>query len=335
MRSIHYFPRYSQRENTVTNNTLLLLLRLMDFSRSRFEDFLTQLAGEAELDFAPQWLRIGQQEKTLNSVVDGFIAQDSFKIAVETKLEPVFRFDQLSHHLDAFADEDHRLLMLLAPSRPADASVEEFRAAAKKRRVEVLVTTFEQLIKVYKSVLTDRDQAMQELLSDFEDFCRESDRPLLPSDAYMMFTPPCGPSHKDNEALRLYYCPSDRPLRRAHFLGIYANKKVRAIGRVHKVADCTIDLTARAVSTQGNESLTEDERERIVRAAVLAPSHGWDITHGHRFYLCDDWAETDYRKSSSGGIMGHRMLDLREVFPSQLPADIHDVASGLSRATWA
>ncbi len=33
MRAVHYFPRYSQRENAVTNNALLLLLRLHEFSR--------------------------------------------------------------------------------------------------------------------------------------------------------------------------------------------------------------------------------------------------------------------------------------------------------------
>ena len=57
MRSIHYFPRYSQRENTVTNNTLLLLLRLMEASRIKFEEFITRLAGDADLEFSPQWLR--------------------------------------------------------------------------------------------------------------------------------------------------------------------------------------------------------------------------------------------------------------------------------------
>ena len=67
MRSIHYFPRYSQRENTVSNNTLLLLLRLMKASRTKFEEFITRLAGDADLEFSPQWLRIGQQQSTRES----------------------------------------------------------------------------------------------------------------------------------------------------------------------------------------------------------------------------------------------------------------------------
>ena len=120
MRSIHYFPRYSQRENTVTNNTLLLLLRLMEASRTKFEEFVTRLAGDADLEFSPQWLSIGQQQITRGSVVDGYIAQESFKIAVETKLTPQFSVEQLDRHLAIFSREDHRLLILLAPALPIE-----------------------------------------------------------------------------------------------------------------------------------------------------------------------------------------------------------------------
>ena len=118
MRSVHYFPRYSQRENVVTNNTLLLFLRLMEFSRSRFETFLGALAGDADLQFAPEWLRIGQQKVADRSVLDGFIAQDSIKIAIETKLGTNFNSDQLMRHLEIFERENHKLLVLLGPVAP-------------------------------------------------------------------------------------------------------------------------------------------------------------------------------------------------------------------------
>ena len=37
MSEIHYFPRYSQPENVVTNNTLLLLLRLHQYKKLQYE----------------------------------------------------------------------------------------------------------------------------------------------------------------------------------------------------------------------------------------------------------------------------------------------------------
>jgi hypothetical protein len=86
MSEIHYFPRYSQPENVVTNNTLLLLLRLREYSRFKFEKFMESLCGDEDVQLASSWLRFQQQKGTGKSIVDGFIAQDSVKIAVETKL---------------------------------------------------------------------------------------------------------------------------------------------------------------------------------------------------------------------------------------------------------
>ena len=271
MQSVHYFPRYSQKENGVTNNTLLLFLRLMEFSRNRFESYLLRLAGDADLEFSPQWLHIGQQKPAPNSVVDGYIAQDSVRIAVETKLGPVFGRDQLERHLEAFGAENHRLLVLLCPSAPQlQGGLEAFRAVASKRNIQVLATTFEKIISVMREVLTDRDEEMLALIEDFESFCTVTD--LLPDGKYFIFTPPCGPSHKDNEELHLYYCPNHRSRRSADFLGIYADKVVRAIGRIKKAVPCTIDLGRGLVSVTTGETLSAEESERILEAAKRAPS---------------------------------------------------------------
>lgn len=46
MSEIHYFPRYSMQENVVTNNSLLLLLRLYQYNRYKFEKFMEALGVE-------------------------------------------------------------------------------------------------------------------------------------------------------------------------------------------------------------------------------------------------------------------------------------------------
>jgi hypothetical protein len=307
----------------------------MEASRTKFEEFITRLAGDADLEFSPQWLRIGQQQSTRGSVVDGFIAQDSFKIAVETKLTPQFAIGQLERHLEIFSREDHRLLLLLAPTLPIGTDeLMTFRGRAQQKRVSVLITTFERIIEVMRVVLSPNDEEMNALLDDFEAFCDESEYRLLPNDRFMMFTPPCGPSHPDNERLQLYYCPSERPFRRAQYLGIYANKTVRNIGKISKVADCEIDLAVSEVRILNDVLLTGAEKARVIEAARLAPTHEWDITTGHRFYLCDEWQTTNYRKASPGGIPGARMLDLRKPFPQGLPATLSEIAHGLLEVFW-
>ncbi len=334
MQSVHYFPRYSQKENVVTNNTLLLFLRLMEFSRSRFESFLAKLAGESDLQFDPQWLRISQQKVSRESVVDGFIAQDSIKIAIETKLGPVFDHNQLERHLSVFKNEDHKLLILLCPSVPRlEDGIESIRQAALKHSVEVLPTSFGQIMAVMREVLTDRDEDMLALLEDFADFCTLTG--LISEEQYFLFTPPCGPSHLDNEELHLYYCPAERPRRAASLLGIYARREVRAIGRIAKVVTCTIDRQARSVLVQTGENLTPEERNRVLTAADRAPGHGWNIDTDHTFYLCDEWSLTSFQKTSPGGIMGHRMLDLRKEFnDGRVPSTVLGIATALAGKTW-
>ena len=269
------------------------------------------------------------------AVIDGFIAQDSFKIAVETKLTPEFDLLQLERHLQIFTREDHRLLLLLAPAQPAiTAELKAFCDRAQTRRISVLSTTFERIIEVMRSVLSANDEEMHALLADFEDFCDDSEHRLLPNDRFMMFTPPCGPSHIENDRLRLYYCPAERPLRRAQYIGIYANKAVGAIGKIAKVLSCDIDFGSSQVTAHEGTSLTREEELRILEAAKLAEDHGWNVTTGHRFYLCDEWHPTSYRKVSAGGIMGSRMIDLRRAFPQGVPATISQIASGLTQITW-
>jgi hypothetical protein len=196
----------------------------------------------------------------------------------------------------------------------------------------MLVTTFEDIIDVMRRVLTERDDEMMELVGDFEEFCSISN--LLPDDKFFMFTPPCGPSHAENESLKLYYCPATRSRRAAAYLGIYANKEVRAIGKIKKVVACTIDLPSKTVLVLSGEPITGDETARILEASRLAPRHGWDVTTGHQFFLCDEWAQTSFRKSSPGGIQGHRMLDLRMEFSGKVPTSVEEIANGLNGKVW-
>ena len=63
MTQVTYFPRYSQKENHVTNNTLLLLRHLYEFNRLKFAKFLEELGDDTSdiaerlgLQFNPKFL---------------------------------------------------------------------------------------------------------------------------------------------------------------------------------------------------------------------------------------------------------------------------------------
>ena len=253
MSEIHYFPRYSQPENVVTNNTLLLLLRLREYNRFKFEKFMEMVCGDEDVQLASSWLRFQQQKGTGKSVVDGFIAQDSVKIAVETKLTEAFDPAQLENHLAMFGTEQHKLLILLSPSLGAlsTSQLALVRESAKPRNIQVLHTSFEDVLEKARRCLSEHDEEMIALVDDYEAFC--SDLGLLPRDEYRLFVPPCGESFADNEHFRLYYCPATRSHRKAKYLGIYAGKQVRAVGRIVKVLACDVDPSSGTVKVLADE----------------------------------------------------------------------------------
>src|SRR5665213_62924 len=104
MTEIHYFPRYTQKENFATNNTLLLFYRLYDWSRFRFEKFLSDLLGARDdSPLASLGLQISQQVGTQSSVLDGYLDQAPLRIAIEAKRSAsLFDVGQLLKHLTKF-----------------------------------------------------------------------------------------------------------------------------------------------------------------------------------------------------------------------------------------
>lgn len=117
MAEVFYFPRYSQRENFVTNNTLLLMYRLYDANRRRFQRFLAELLQEeADQPIAEIGLSITQQSNTSASVLDGYLHQSPIRIGIETKLSgESFNVDQLKRHLNAFQPGGSGYLIMLSP----------------------------------------------------------------------------------------------------------------------------------------------------------------------------------------------------------------------------
>lgn len=336
MSEVHYFPRYSQPENVVTNNTLLLLLRLHEYNRFKFEKFMEAICAEQEVQLAGSWLQFQQQKGTGKSTLDGFISQDSIKIAVETKLTEAFNPVQLEKHLAVFGAEQHKLLILLSPSLGVipNQQLASVRERAMPRNIQVVHTSFEDIVKKARKCLSTHDEEMLALITDYEAFCSVMN--LLPMDEYTLFVPPCGQSFEDNEEFRLYYCPATWSRRNAKYLGIYKEKRVRTIGRIVKVVACNVNLDANTVTVlpDGAETLTTEEEQRVLGASRKAQKRSWDLSVGHKFYLCDPLEEMDFRKTSSGGIMGHRYFDLGEVLQGKIPSSVGELAERLRQHTW-
>jgi hypothetical protein len=333
---IHYFPRYSQKENFVTNNTLLLLREFYNYNRFRFQSFLIELFRMANADFGQAielGLQLRQQIGTKESVLDGFLYQDSFRIAIETKRSAHgFGADQLRRHLSGFTSDQEGILILLSPEmvKLSQPNLSLLLKSAKSKNVNIVSISFQTIIDAARNSLSDHDEEMHALVSDYETFC--SDEELLPSDKWTLFVPPCGRSHNINVSHRIYFCPASWSRRSAKYLGIYFEKAVRYIGEIEKVVECeVIDKKVTSKTT----TLTKDEECRIIMTVTEArQQRGLDLESGYQFFICSNLVATMFKKTSPGGIMGHRYFDLRQYVGSVAFKNVADIAQGLNGAEW-
>lgn len=338
MSGVFYFARYSQRENFATNNTLLLMYRLYETSRRRYQAFLANLLDEkADAPIAALGLQLSQQEPSSKSVLDGFLYQSAVRIGIEAKA-PGARFDrkQLLNHLSRFDATGSGYLLLLRSDQVdlTDSHWNELHDEAAKKRVIVTSITFQQIIDSFRECLRSHDDELLELIEDFEGFCSQEN--LLGTDESTVFVPPCGQSFDINVRHSLYFCPSDWSRRSVRYLGIYRDKSVQFVGRIAKIASCEMAGRNLVGRDGGDLQLSESERSRVLAAMADAKEHnGWDISDGHKFFLCDELTKTAFRKRSRGGIMGHRYIDLRTYLPSsRKQMTLQEIAAALSGQTW-
>lgn len=344
MSLVHYFQRYSQRENVVTNNTLLLFSRLYNHSPTRFEDFLNALSCDGNLTF-DVGIQFAQQEGNTNrnSVPDGLITQKSIKVVIETKLYGNYGLSQLSNHLESFDNEDTQVLLLLDPRKPSDEFLSQVISYVKSfnqandARVVCLATTFTDIIKNFDSVLLDYDFDLTEILDDFREFCDSMF--LLPRDHVVMRAIVTGYTFHENMEFGVYYDPVDRGFSNHSYLGLYKNKSVRGIGKLTKIVHAEYDKYTdelNVVAYQKGAELTEDERSRIIGVMRSAEEvHGWDVYTGHHFFVVDKFESTNFNKSSKYPIQRSKYFDLGEVLDiEELPSD-SEIADRLSEKCWS
>lgn len=320
MADVHYFPRYSQPENFMTNNTLLLFQRLYDYNLRKFGKFLTELHEDLDRCSGHLGLQINQQTRTGNSVPDGFIIQHPLKITVETKLHEGFDELQLSRHVDATEPD---ILMLLSPQGEPD----EKMVASLRDKTTIVRTSFREIIGAARRCLSKHDEDMNALVDDYEAFCSESN--LLPRDHYTLFVASCGYTIEMNARLKLYYCPSSWNRRKSKYLGIYGNKVVQHIGRINNVVSCDLNQDGTLNIIEGEPN--NDEQERI-KTAIQEQG----LVAGFKFFLCSEMENTSFEKQTPGPNRGHRYFDLGETLggDENVPDSLAELAAKLRNIPW-
>ena len=338
MASIHYFQRYAQRENVVTNNTLLLLSRLHHDGPAAFERLLGLLLDDVEITVGPSFRQQEGGRGGRGSVPDGAIYQPSFRVLVETKRTAASDADQLERHLHRFEHEDTQILLHLTPhptTAEFDADVEARVARFNRehrQRARYVAVTFTDLLAAVDDVLADHDYEMRELLDDFEAYC--SSEGLLPSNPYKLRVVACGETLDENVRYGLYYHQASRGYSSLGYLGAYREKSVRAIGEVRNEVTASVEGGSVEV-VSATEAPTEADVAAIAAAVEAGrTNHGYTFTDDHVFFFVDRFYETDFRKRSKYGMMRERHFDLRAVLGTTELPDTATIAQRLRHVTW-
>lgn len=171
---------------------------------------------------------------------------------------------------------------------------------------------------------------MVDLLEDYVEYCWDTG--LVDRSHALLRIVPCGRSLEINLRHGIYFHLRDRGYTPHRFTGIYKNKRVHAIWENDTVVDVTYENGKLSKETVFGSRKTNDYDEKIIQIICDARKEvGYEVAKNHRFF-CGHMFETDYVKTSRGGIQSWRYVDVEEVVGAF--AGTEELAKKLHRRTW-
>lgn len=338
---IHYFQRYHAKENVATANTMLLLSRLYSYSPDKFFKFFKLLNLEYLSEVFNPEIIFTLQEKSIDSVPDATITQDSFKIVVETKMSDWFYEKQLVRHLNSFKNETYKFMITIAPELMAKDKKESFEKTLnlynQKQITPVMHvnTTFETIANAIGEVLDERDYEIRAILDDYWEYCYK-DGLISVSEAWKyMRMQLAGVTFDFNIESNIYYDNAEHSFREHNILGLYKNKSVRAIGKI--IGRFTAIKTENGIEYECELGELTDERKKEIAKTIedAKISYGFDLeTVKHRYFFVEKFYETDFKKITPKAPMGTRIFDLTQILDSNDVSNIEELAQKLKEQTW-
>lgn len=339
MAILNQFQRYSQRENTVTNNVILMLSNLYEINPKYYEEYIKSLIEESnQYEVIPTFKQ--QVGNRGDGIIDGHIQIKASKIIIETKLHGLEWIEKLIKYSKSFDTNEYKLLIHLSSKRYAETEIE---------KVENKLLEFKELGKINFKSLTYQDlfdqlmelannyqyePYLQRLKDDFENYCLEMG--LMPKSNNVLRAMACGQSYHLNVKYQFYFDVASRGYSDFKFLGIYKWKSVRQIGVVENMIEADWDETPGQTTLKVKNSkyeVTEEQKNKLIEAIKESIKEGWGIAKDFRFFLLKDFTETDFKKTSPGGIFRVKYFNLEQVLEN-VPDDVKMIAEQLKTKTW-
>lgn len=337
MAILNRFQTYSQHENTVTNNVLLMFSEVYRLNARYYEEYINSLLEDNELykiipDFKQQVGNLG------NGIIDGAISTPSTKIIIETKLHGLEWVDKLLKYTDSFKGIEIKILFHLSSNKYEQSTIDEIKtkllSVEDGHTIRFLTITYEDLVsqlnELYK--LHTFDVQLLALSNDFEAYCQSSN--LLPLNKNVLRAMACGQSYELNIKHQFYFDLASRGYSNFNYLGIYKNKAVQYIARIENNIEADWDEVNGLSIKWSSSAVTENQKERLIVAIKESLDEEWYIDKDHRFFLLQDFTKTHFEKTSPGGIFRVRFFNLEDYIGKEIPKEITEIARLLENQTW-
>lgn len=322
MSQVSYFQRYSQRENHVTNNTLLVLRHLYQTAPSKLQQVIGDLLGQELIGIGPTFR---QQTRGAASIPDGMISQAPFRLYIETKLGPALDAAQLDRHIDTIAAAQgverglpgETFLFGLATEAMDPGLKRDVAKRAAARGVIFTAVSFAELVDRLTEACAPHEVSLKAIIDDFIDFL-EVEGLLFQADDWMLVAP-CGTSMVENAKFGVYYHEADKPKRSAcAFFGAYSDKAVRYVGRIQAVVVCSFE-NGELRQQRPERGETSSEVLGRIKGIIRACPY-YDLTPPHRYWVMDELAATNLVKRDKGPVRGSQYLRISSLLPPGVSA---------------
>jgi len=332
---ISQFQKYSQRENTVTNNVLLMLSRLNDLNVDYYKSMIERLnEGSIQQYYYPRPI-FTQQVGINKGIIDGHIEVKPSKIVIETKLNGKEFIGKLIKYGKVFNENSQNQLWHLSSVKFEDNEVIEINRKLKETyptlNIQFNNLLFSDLIENLEGIYEENthDMELRLLLDDFSNYCIGSG--LISNEEYKLLFVPTGFSYNWNKKHKIYYCPTNWHSQKFRFFGLYNWKSVRTISEIETtiIADYDAIKDELTIHSKGH---TDEQIRRLKNGLTELAENQF----GLKYYLLPETNtyETDFRKITHGGIQGYRYKDLRDYLNLNDYNDIKLIADELRKVTW-
>jgi hypothetical protein len=328
---ISLFSGYSQKENRTTNYCLLVLRMLYEENPKLLNEALDVLTDGRTAGHVG--VRFRQQQRLAASVPDGVIVQAPFALYVETKNFDWFYDAQIENHLAGLDQEPGlKVLLALANFETTDRRFERIERLCREMyedRIAFAAVTFEDFLAA-----VERPGLSKNLADAVRDFRAYLDQEgLLPVWRRLLDVCNCAGKPDDVLVHNVYMCPAEGGAyrhSRCRYFGMYAHKRVSRVAEIEAVVDIQPgpDMEAELLWANVDMPAAELIQRAREKKSTVRPHADYPV----RVFVLGPAAETDFRKDTSGGMMGSKQYF--DVGP--LPASgAESLARELGDLTWS